>query len=97
MAAGLAGIDGVTVVNRVWSTQVCAMLPTDEQTHALVEEVLADGRTWISGSRWHGRAVVRVSVSGWMTEAADVETALDVVRGAAARVLRAAERRLAGR
>ncbi len=87
MAAGLAAIDGVTVVNRVWSTQVCVMLPTDAHTLALVEEVLGDGRTWISGSRWHDRAVVRVSVSNWMTDEDDVTTTLDVVRAATARAL----------
>jgi glutamate/tyrosine decarboxylase-like PLP-dependent enzyme len=87
MADGLGRIDGVTVVNQVWSTQVCAVLATDELTHALVDEVLADGRTWISGSRWRDRAVVRVSMSNWMTDADDIATALEVVRGAAGRVL----------
>lgn len=86
MAAGLAAIDGVSVVNEVWSTQVCAMLPTDQQTHALIEAVLADGRTWISGSRWHGRAVVRVSLCNWMTDPDDIEVTLDVVRRAVARI-----------
>ena len=86
MAEGLDGIDGMTVVNRVWSTQVCARLGTDEQTQALVDLILADGRTWISGSRWHGRAVIRVSMSNWRTDAEDVAVALDVVRQAAAKV-----------
>lgn len=86
MAEGLSAIEGVTVVNRVWSTQVCALMGSDEQTQALVDEVLADGRTWISGSRWHGRAVIRVSMSNWMTGPDDVAEALDVVRGAVARV-----------
>ncbi|WP_380168233.1 pyridoxal phosphate-dependent decarboxylase family protein [Jannaschia sp. R86511] len=82
MADGLAGIDGLEVVNQVWSTQVCARMATDEQTRALVDVVLADGRTWISGSRWHDRAVIRVSMSNWMTGPGDLEAALDVVRGA---------------
>ena len=87
MAEGLSRIDGITVVNRVWSTQVCAMLPTDEETAALVSAVLEDGRAWMSGSRWHGRAVLRVSMCNWMTDADDIATALDVVRTAAARTL----------
>jgi glutamate/tyrosine decarboxylase-like PLP-dependent enzyme len=89
MATGLAAIPGVEVVNEVHSTQVCARLGTDEQTQALVEAVLADGRTWISGSRWHGRAVVRVSMSNWMTDQEDIDVALDVVRTAVAKVLAA--------
>lgn len=87
MADGLARVEGMTVVNQVWSTQVCARLGSDALTAALVEAVLADGRTWISGSRWQGRAVIRVSVSNWMTGPDDVVEALDVVRQAAARVL----------
>ncbi len=86
MAEGLAGIEGITVVNQVWSTQVCARLGSDEQTRALVDAVLADGTTWISGSRWHDRAVVRVSMSNWMTGPDDVAEALDVVRRASALV-----------
>ena len=86
MAAGLEAIDGLTVVNEVHFTQVCAAMGTDEQTTALVEAVLADGRTWISGSRWHDRAVVRVSLCNWMTDEDDIAVALDVVRAAAASV-----------
>jgi glutamate/tyrosine decarboxylase-like PLP-dependent enzyme len=89
MAEGLRAIEGMSVVNEIHSTQVCAMLGSDEQTQALVDTVLADGRTWISGSRWHGRAVIRVSMSNWMTEAEDVAESLDVVRSAAAEVLAA--------
>jgi hypothetical protein len=44
---------------------------------------MADGATWMSGSRWRDRAVMRVSVSNWSTDAADVETAVDAVRRAA--------------
>lgn len=87
MATGLAAIPGMRVVTEVHSTQVCAALGSDALTTQLVTEVLADGRTWISGSRWHDQAVVRVSSSNWMTERSDIDEALDVVRGAAARVL----------
>lgn len=87
MAEGLSRIPGVTVDNEVWSTQVCVRLDTDEQTTALVDAVLADGRTWMSGSRRDGRAVVRVSMSGWMTGPDDIDEALKVVREAVARVV----------
>ena len=48
--------------------------------HAL----LADGDAWMSGSRWQGRDVLRVSVSNWSTDDADVERSLAAVRAAAA-------------
>jgi hypothetical protein len=46
--------------------------------------LLADGVTWMSGSRWRGREVMRVSVSNWSTDDADVAAAVDAVRRAAA-------------
>jgi len=46
--------------------------------------LLADGVTWMSGSRWRGRDVMRVSVSNWSTDDADVAAAVDAVRRAAA-------------
>jgi hypothetical protein len=46
--------------------------------------LLADGVTWMSGSRWRGQDVMRVSVSNWSTDDADVAAAVDAVRRAAA-------------
>ena len=46
--------------------------------------LLADGTAWMSGSRWRGRDVLRVSVSNWSTDAADVTACVDAVRRAAA-------------
>jgi hypothetical protein len=37
----------------------------------------------MSGSRWHDRQVVRVSVSNWPTDAEDVRRSVDAVRRAA--------------
>jgi len=38
----------------------------------------------MSGSRWRGQDVMRVSVSNWSTDDADVAAAVDAVRRAAA-------------
>ena len=45
---------------------------------------MADGTTWMTGSTWRGRAVLRISVSNWSTTAGDVERSLDAVRRAVA-------------
>jgi len=37
----------------------------------------------MSGSRWQGRDVLRVSVSNWSTDEADVKASIDAVRRAA--------------
>ena len=56
---------------------------SDERTRAVTARVLADGVTWMSGSRWQGRDVLRVSVSNWSTDAEDVARSVDAVRRAA--------------
>jgi hypothetical protein len=45
---------------------------------------LADGNTWMTGSTWHGRSVLRISVSNWSTTKEDVARSLEAVRRAAA-------------
>ena len=44
---------------------------------AVGEALLADGGTWMSGSRWQGRDVLRVSVSNWSTDDEDVARSVD--------------------
>ncbi|MFC9292544.1 pyridoxal phosphate-dependent decarboxylase family protein [Streptomyces sp. NPDC057011] len=83
-AAGLAGTEGATVLNDVVFTQICAGFGDDERTERVLARLLDDGTTWISGSTWHGRRVMRISVSNWSTTDADVTRALDAIRRASA-------------
>ena len=85
-AAGAAEIPGCEVLNDVVFTQVCLSFGSDERTRAVADAVLADGTTWMSGSRWHDRAIVRISVSNWSTHDDDVRRSLDALRRAAASV-----------
>ncbi|HEY0937788.1 MAG TPA: pyridoxal-dependent decarboxylase [Trebonia sp.] len=82
-ADGIAAIDGARVENDVVFTQVCATFGSDERTVAVGRALLADGTAWMSGSRWRGQAVLRVSVSNWSTTEADVARSLDALRRAA--------------
>ena len=84
IADGIAAIDGAEVLNDVVFTQVSASFGDDERTRRVTQRVLADGVTWMSGSRWQGRDVLRVSVSNWSTDEDDVDRAVDSVRRAAA-------------
>ncbi|THA86961.1 pyridoxal-dependent decarboxylase [Streptomyces sp. A0592] len=83
-ADGIAAIDGARVLNEVVFTQVCAEFGDDESTERVLTRLLDDGTTWISGSTWHGRRVMRISVSNWSTTEDDVTRALDSIRRAAA-------------
>lgn len=84
-AAGIAELEEGEVLNDVDFTQVCAALGDDDRTRSVVEAMLADGTAWMTGSRWHDRAVLRVSVSNWSTSAGDVEASLDALRRAVGR------------
>jgi glutamate/tyrosine decarboxylase-like PLP-dependent enzyme len=82
-ANGVAAIDGAKVENDVVFTQVCATFGTDERTAEVTRALLADGTAWMSGSRWHDKAVLRISVSNWSTTGDDVVRSLDALRKAA--------------
>ena len=86
IADGIAAIDGAEVLNDVVFTQVCVSFGDDERTRAVTARLIADGATWMSGSRWHGRDVLRVSVSNWSTDDEDVRRSVDAVRRAVASV-----------
>jgi glutamate/tyrosine decarboxylase-like PLP-dependent enzyme len=82
-AEAISTIEGAEVLNDVVFTQVCASFGSDERTQEVVRRMLADGTAWMSGSRWHGRAVLRISVSNWSTSDDDVRRSIDALRRAA--------------
>jgi glutamate/tyrosine decarboxylase-like PLP-dependent enzyme len=82
-AAEIGGIDGARVENEVVFSQVCASFGSDERTESVIRRLLHDGTTWMTGSRWHDRSVLRISVSNWSTTDEDVERSLRALRTAA--------------
>ncbi len=89
IAAGIGAIDGAQVLNDVVFTQVCIAFADDDRTRAVTAALMADGTAWMSGSRWRGRDVLRVSVSNWSTDDDDVAASIDAVRRAVASTARA--------
>ena len=85
-AAELGAINGVTILNDVVYTQVCVAFASDEETHAVAAALMAEGTTWMTPSRWRGRAVLRVSVSNARTTEGDVERSLAAICGVLTRV-----------
>ena len=83
IAAGISEVEGAQILNDVVFTQVCVAFEDDAQTRAVTAQLLADGTAWMSGSRWRGRDVLRVSVSNWSTDDDDVAASVDAVRRAA--------------
>jgi glutamate/tyrosine decarboxylase-like PLP-dependent enzyme len=84
LAEGIARLPGAEVLNDVVFTQVSVSFGDDERTRRVTAALLADGTTWMSGSRWHGRDVLRISVSNWSTDAEDVAASLAALERAVA-------------
>ncbi len=91
-ARGITEIPGAEVLNDVVFTQVCVSFGSDVRTRDVVEQLLADGEAWMSGSVWRGWAVLRISVSNWSTDEGDVRRSLDALHRAAERAAGAPNR-----
>jgi glutamate/tyrosine decarboxylase-like PLP-dependent enzyme len=86
LAAGLSALPEVTVLNDVVFTQVSLYFGSDERTRAVTAALIADGAVWMSGSKWQGHDILRISVSNWATDADDVAFAVAAVGRAIASV-----------
>jgi glutamate/tyrosine decarboxylase-like PLP-dependent enzyme len=84
LATGLAALPGVSVMNDVVFTQVCLTFGSDERTREVTQRLIADGAVWMSGSRWRGHEILRISVSNWSTDADDVAFSIAAVQRAMA-------------
>lgn len=80
MAAGLASIDGVEVLNEVVYTQVMFRLASDEATRELGAAVLAEGTAAMTGAEWRGRSALRCSMSSWATTPDDIDRTVSAIR-----------------
>ena len=83
-ASGIEAIDGAQVENDVVFSQVSVSFGSDERTREVTARLMADGTAWMTGSRWRGKAVLRISVSNWSTTDEDVARSLAALRKAAA-------------
>ena len=74
-AALLEAEPGVQVLNEVVLNQVLVRFGDDDGlTRDVVSGVQQDGTCWASGTTWHGKAAMRISVSNWATSEDDVAT-----------------------
>ena len=76
-------LPGVELVNEVVLNQVLFRFPTDEETDDVLRRVQEAGDVWMSGTTWHGRRAIRVSVSNWQTTEQEIALALRSFRKAA--------------
>lgn len=80
MAAGLASIEEIEILNEVDYTQVMFRAGSDAATRALGEAILHDGTAAVTGAEWRGRASLRCSMSSWATTPGDIELTVAAIR-----------------
>jgi len=76
----LPAAPGVRVVNEVVLNQVLVRFERpgdtpeegDAWTREVIERIQSEGTCWLSGTVWHGRALMRISVCNWSTTTEDV-------------------------
>ncbi|MFI9451596.1 pyridoxal phosphate-dependent decarboxylase family protein [Amycolatopsis sp. NPDC052450] len=89
-AGELEASEGITVVNDVVLNQV--LVSFGDETDRIVEAVQRSGECWLGATTWHGRRLMRISVSNWSTTEADVDRAVAAIQAA-----RKSEKPAAGR
>jgi glutamate/tyrosine decarboxylase-like PLP-dependent enzyme len=77
-ADGLAA-GGVEVANDVVLNQVLVGFGTDDRTDRVIDLVQRDGTCWLGGTTWHGRRLMRISVSNHSTTEDDVDRSVAAI------------------
>jgi glutamate/tyrosine decarboxylase-like PLP-dependent enzyme len=67
---------GYEIFNEVVINQVLVSFGSESKTLEIIRKVQEDGTCWCSGTVWHGRTAMRISVSSWATTEADVQMSL---------------------
>jgi glutamate/tyrosine decarboxylase-like PLP-dependent enzyme len=68
------------VLNEVVLNQVLVRFGDDELTRRVVTAVQQEGIAWMSGTTWQGRAAMRISVSNWTTDEAEVDRSVEAIK-----------------
>jgi glutamate/tyrosine decarboxylase-like PLP-dependent enzyme len=81
-ADGMRGA-GYTVANDVVLNQVVVDFGDQARTSAVIAAIQEDGTCWCGPTVWHGRAAMRVSVSGWNTTEQDIDRSVAAITACA--------------
>ncbi len=78
----LGALEGVTIANDVVLNQVLVDFGDAQRTDRVVERVQRSGECWMGSTTWHGRRLMRISVSSWRTTEEDVDRSVAAVLAA---------------
>jgi glutamate/tyrosine decarboxylase-like PLP-dependent enzyme len=84
LAELLGAANGVEILNDVVLNQILVRFGDDDDvTNQVIERIQRDGTCWVGGSTFRGRTVMRISIVGWQTTAADIDRSAAAILGAA--------------
>ena len=83
-------IAGCEILNDVALNQVLVAFGTPERTRRVIAAIQQDGTCWCGGTEWQGNIAMRISVSSWATNDADVAKSIEAILRCAYEVQRAA-------
>lgn len=67
---------GFRILNHVVLNQVLVSFGSEERTRRVIAGLQDDGTCWCGGTKWHGQAAMRISVSSWATTDEDVDRSI---------------------
>ena len=67
---------GDEILNDVVLNQVLVSFGTAEMTQRVIQRIQEGGTCWCGTTVWQGRTAMRISVSSWATQQADVERSI---------------------
>jgi len=70
---------GCEILNEVFINQVLVSFGDDDRTRRVLAGIQEDGTCWASGTSWHGRQAMRISVSSWATTSEDVDRSVESI------------------
>ena len=77
--ASLLARSGAEIVAPVVFNQALVRFGNDDVTAAVAAAAQRDGRCWVAATQYHGRTVIRISVSCWATTDGDVDVATKAI------------------
>ena len=70
---------GFEILNDVVLNQVLVSFGDDGETRRVLAKIQEEGTCWASGTNWHGRQAMRISVSSWVTTSEDVDRSVEAI------------------
>jgi glutamate/tyrosine decarboxylase-like PLP-dependent enzyme len=89
IAADRLKAEGFEILNDVVLNQVLVSFGDSETTRKIIRGVQDDGTCWCGATIWHGQSAMRISITSWATDEAELEKSLSaIVRVARAEIMK---------